>query len=362
MQPTRFDLPRAMLQVLAIGALILSTLWIVSPFLMAVTWATTIVVATWPLLLGLQGMFGGRRAPAVAVMTLALMLVLVIPLSFGIEALLSNTGQIVEWSKSISTLQLPAPPGWVEALPLVGTKIAQQWQQAAALRPEEIAAHIAPYAQRVAVWIVGEVGSIGMLLVSFLLTVIVCAILYSNGEAAALGVRRFARRLAGARGEEAVCLAAQAVRGVALGVIVTAALQTTLAGIGLAVAEVPFTSLLVPLTFVLCIAQIGPFLVLLPVTFWLYSTSGAAWGAGFLVWSLVCGLMDNFVRPVLIRRGADLPLLLIFSGVIGGLIAMGVIGLFIGPVVLAVAYTLLADWVSDGDDVARPESPTTMDV
>lgn len=353
MQPTGFDLPRAMLQVLAIGILLLSTLWIVSPFLVAVTWATTIVVATWPLLLALESLLGGRRGPAVAVMTLALMLILVIPLAFGIDALVTNSGQIVEWSKSIATLHIPAPPGWVQALPLVGTKIAERWDQVAAMRPEEIAAQVAPYAQHFAMWIVRQVGSVGLLLVSFLLTVVVCAILYSNGEAAALSVRRFARRLAGEQGDEAVCLAAQAVRGVALGVIVTATLQTTMVAAGLAVAAVPFASILVALTFVLCIAQVGPILVLLPVTIWLWSTSGTMWGAGFLVWSLVCGLMDNFVRPVLIRRGADLPLLLIFSGVIGGLIAMGVIGLFIGPVVLAVAYTLLTDWISDGDDKAR---------
>lgn len=350
METARPDLPRALFQVLAIGVLIASTLWIVSPFLVAVTWATTIVVATWPLFLGLQAILGGRRGPAVAVMTLALVLLLVVPLSFGIDALVSNTDQILEWSKSIATLQIPAPPDWVQTLPLVGTQLSSQWQQLARMHPEQVAEHLVPYAQGVGLWIVHQGGSIGMLLVSFVVTVLVCAILYANGETAALGARRFARRLAGTPGEDAVCLAAQAVRGVALGVVVTAALQTTLVAIGLAVAAVPFASLLVALTFVLCIAQLGPLLVLIPVTIWLYMTSGTAWGVGFLVWSLVCGFMDNFVRPVLIRRGADLPLLLIFSGVIGGLLAMGVIGLFIGPVVLAVAYTLLREWVSAGED------------
>lgn len=357
MQPTRPDLPRAMLQVLALGFLIFSTLWIASPFLVAVTWATTIVVATWPLFLGLQHMLGGRRGPAVAVITLALVLLLVIPLSFGIDALVSNTDQIIEWSKSIATLQIPAPPDWVQTLPLVGAKIATRWGQVAQMNPDEFAGQLVPYTQAVALWIVDKGGSIGMLLINFLVTVVVCAILYSNGETAALEVRRFARRLAGAQGEEAVCLAAQAIRGVALGVVVTAALQTTLVAAGLAVAAVPFAPLLVALTFVLCIAQIGPLPVLIAVTIWLYWTSGAGWGVGFLIWSLLCGLMDNFVRPVLIRRGADLPLLLIFSGVIGGLLAMGIIGLFIGPVVLAVAYTLLTDWVSDGEDPGTPELP-----
>jgi predicted PurR-regulated permease PerM len=98
--------------------------------------------------------------------------------------------------------------------------------------------------------------------------------------------------------------------------------------------------------FILCIAQVGPTLVLIPVVFWVYSTSGGGWGTVFLVWAILCAVLDNFLRPMLIKRGADLPLLLIFTGVIGGLLAFGVIGLFIGPVVLAVAYTLLGAWVA----------------
>jgi hypothetical protein len=129
----------------------------------------------------------------------------------------------------------------------------------------------------------------------------------------------------------------------AVGYGVTAILQSTAAGIGLAVAGVPFAT------------------ILFPVVFWVYSKSGAAWGTIFLVWAIFCGTFDNFLRPLLIKRGADLPLLLIFAGVIGGLIAFGVIGLFIGPVVLAVAYTLLVDWVSAGDPSDQHgEPPSTL--
>lgn len=341
-----FDLPRAMLQVLAIGSLIASCFLIVQPFLVAILWASTIVIATWPLLTGLQSLLGGRRGLATAVMTFALLLVLILPLGFGIDTLATNSDQIVEWSKSLATMTIPQPPSWVESLPLVGTNLAERWQHAASLSPEQMAAVLAPYAQGAAMWIVREVGSIGMLVVSFLLTVVVCAILYSNGEMAADGVKRFARRLAGPQGEDAVQLAAQAVRGVALGVVVTALLQTTMVGIGLTVAGVPFASMIVALTFLLCIAQVGPIPVLVPTAIWIYQTSGPVWGGVFFAWALVCALMDNFVRPALIRRGADLPLLLIFSGVIGGLVSMGVIGLFVGPVVLAVGYTLLAEWVA----------------
>jgi predicted PurR-regulated permease PerM len=237
----------------------------------------------------------------------------------------------------------------VEAFPVVGSKIAARWRQLAAASPEEISARISPYAQRLILWFVAHVGSVGLLLVNFLLTVIIAAILYANGEAAARGAGRFARRLAGPRGENAVHLAGQAIRGVALGVVVTAILQSTAAGIGLAIAGVPFATILTAVIFMLCVAQIGPALVLIPAVIWVYSKSGVMWGTGFLVWAIFCATFDNFLRPMLIKRGADLPLLLIFAGVIGGLIALGVIGLFIGPVVLAVAYTLFVDWVSEGN-------------
>jgi predicted PurR-regulated permease PerM len=181
--------------------------------------------------------------------------------------------------------------------------------------------------------------------------------MYSNGETAVAGADRFARRLAGVEGAKVVQLAARAVRAVALGVVVTAILQTALAGVGLAIAGVPFAAILTALVFVLSVAQVGPALVLIAATIWVYETRGPVWGTGFLAWSIVCSTFDNFVRPVLIKRGADLPLLLIFAGVIGGLIAFGVIGLFIGPVVLAVAYTLLVDWVSEGEPHAEQDPP-----
>ena len=340
------DIARTTFQLLALGALIASSFWIVRPFLMALTWATMIVVATWPLLLHAQARLGGRRGLGVAVMTIALLLILVVPLYFGIAAIVENAHRIGDWSKSLATLAIPQPPAWVATLPLVGPKLAGRWQELAAAAPEEVSARLAPYASELVMGFVSQVGNIGLLVVQFLLTVIIAAILYANGEAAARFADHFARRLAGPQGENAVHLAGQAIRGVALGVVVTAILQTTAAGIGLVVVSVPFAAILTAGIFILCVAQIGPGLVLIPAVVWVYSTRGAVWGSGFLVWAIFCGTFDNFLRPMLIKRGADLPLLLIFTGVIGGLLAFGVIGLFIGPVVLAVAYTLLLDWVS----------------
>jgi predicted PurR-regulated permease PerM len=352
------DLARTALQLLALGVLIASSFWILRPFLVALTWACMIAVATWPLLLRAQAWLGGRRSLAVASMTIALLLILVVPLYLGIVTLVENANRIADWSKSLTTLTVPLPPAWVEGVPVVGAGLAGRWQELVAAGPEEVAARISPYASRLALWFAGQVGSIGLLLVQFLLTVLIAAILYANGEAAARGADRFARRLAGAQGESAVHLAGQAIRGVALGVVVTAILQSTAAGIGLVVVGVPFAPILTALIFMFCVAQLGPALLLIPAVIWVYLTLGAVWGSGFLVWAIFCSTFDNFVRPMLIKQGADLPLLLIFAGVIGGLIAFGVIGLFIGPVVLAVAYTLLVHWIAQGTPSDEPGPPT----
>jgi predicted PurR-regulated permease PerM len=202
------------------------------------------------------------------------------------------------------------------------------------------------------------------MLLHFLLTVVIAAILYATGETAAKGVRRFARRLAAERGEASVVLAGQAIRAVALGVVVTAIVQSAAAGLGLLVSGVPYAGVFTAIIFIFCIAQLGPILVLAPAVGWLYWSGDAVWGTVLLVWTLLVGALDNVLRPILIKRGADLPLLLIFAGVIGGLIGFGIIGLFVGPVVLAVTYRLLESWVADIDRVrtnAAPEVTTVVE-
>jgi len=155
----------------------------------------------------------------------------------------------------------------------------------------------------------------------------------------------FGRRLAGDNGERVVLLAGASIRAVALGVVGTALVQTVLAGIGLAAAGIPLAGFLTALVLLFCIAQVGPMVVLVPAVIWLFWNERTGWGIALLVWSLVVGTLDNVLRPYLIRKGANLPLLLIFAGVIGGLIAFGVIGLFVGPVVLAIVYMLLQQWL-----------------
>lgn len=357
MTETRGDLARIVLSVIFLGGLIGGSLWVLQPFLGALIWAVMIVIATWPIMLKLQSLLGGRRGAAVGVMTVALLAALVVPLVWLAQAALERAGDVPALATKIADARLPPPPQWLGNVPVVGDRALEIWDRVASQRVDELLAKAAPYVREVVTWFGRQAGSIGLVLVQFVLTVVLCAVLYSGGESWAAWTRRFSRRLAGDRGDRVTVLAAQAIRGVALGVVVTAILQSVLGGIGLAIAGVPFASALTAVMFVLCIAQIGPILVLLAATAWVYSQAGAGWGTFLLVWSLVVGLMDNFVRPALIKRGADLPFLLIFSGVVGGLVAFGIVGIFVGPVVLAVAYTLLSDWVEEEGGVPAEPAP-----
>jgi len=347
--PPARDLARITLAVLSIGVLIVASLWVLQPFLGATIWATMVVVATWPIMLAVQKRLGGRRWAAVTVMTLAMLLLLVVPLVVAIVTIVDHKDDIANWTASIATANVPPPPDWVERVPLLGSKIATEWRQLAATSSEELAAHAAPYVRKVLAWFAAQAGTFGLMLLHFLLTVVITAILYATGETAATGVRRFGRRLAGDQGESSVILSGQAIRAVALGVVVTAIVQSAAAGIGLAVTGVPYAAVFTAVIFILCIAQIGPILVLVPAVVWLYWSGDAGWGTVLLVWTILVGALDNVLRPILIKRGADLPLLLIFAGVIGGLISFGIIGLFVGPMVLAVTYRLLEAWVAEID-------------
>ena len=352
-QPER-DLTRIVLAVLFLGALIAASLWILQPFLGALIWAVMIVIPTWPAMLALQRYAGGRRWAAVTVMSVLLLAILVAPLFAAIGTVVSHLDDFGRWAKELRDVKLPPPPAWLAGLPLVGERAAAMWRDTAARGVESLAAEAQPYAREVIRWLAVHVGTVGGLFLQFLLTVIAAAVLYAHGEGAAAGALRFGARLAGEQGESAMRLSAQAIRGVALGVVVTALLQALIAGIGLAIAGVPFTALLTAAVFLLGVAQIGGGVVLALPVIWLYWSGSPGWGTFLLVVAIIVTTADNVVRPVLIKRGADLPLLLIFVGVIGGLVAFGLIGIFVGPVVLAVGYTLLRAWLGLGATSSPP--------
>jgi predicted PurR-regulated permease PerM len=346
--PSQRELPRIVLAVLAILLMIVAALWIMRPFLLAIVWATMIVVATWPLMIGIQRRLANKRALAVLVMCTLLVMFLVVPLSMAVITLAGSIEDLPALMEALKTFRLPQLPDFIAGLPLVGDRIAQVYHDLASAGSEALLARASPYGTQIAKWLVSEAGSIGYMGIQFLLTVVICAIMYAQGEEAADGLRRFGYRLAGDRGDDVVVLAGRAIRSVALGIGVTAIVQTVLAGLGLGLAAIPFAGILTAIILLLCLAQVGPMLVLVPAVIWLYYKDHTGAAIVLLVWTVIVGSLDNIIRPILIRKGADLPLLVIFAGVIGGLLTFGIIGLFVGPVVLAVTYTLLRDWVASG--------------
>ena len=305
------------------------------------------MVATWPVMLRVQHRLWNRRGLAVAIMTLALLLVFVVPFWLAITTIIDNFDRIVEWGTSVKSFKLPPAPQWLVGVPLFGERAAQFWESVAVSGIEPLVAKAEPYAGGAASWFVAALGGLGIVFVQFVLTVIIAAIMYVGGERAATAAQHFGHRLAGERGKQSVLLAGQAIRSVALGVVVTAVAQSVLGGIGIAIAGVPLAAVLTALMFMLCIAQFGPLPVLVPVVIWLYWSGQSGWGTFLLVWTIVVGSLDNILRPILIRKGAHLPLVLLLAGVIGGLIAFGLVGIVLGPVVLAVGYTLLQSWMAD---------------
>jgi len=338
-----------------IAVLVAAAAWIVSPFLVATVWATTIVVVTWPALLGLQARLRGSRAAAVTVAIVLLLLLVVVPLTLAIAAIAIHADGLVARLGTVASLRLgPAPP-WLAELPLVGARLALGWNDVAGAGADDVWRRLSPHAGALTAWLVGRIGNFGFQVVQFLLTLVLSAFLYAHGEALAAAVHQTARRLWGEPGETLVDLTKRSIRGVALGVGLAAAIQSALAGLGLAVAGVPFAGLLTALLFLLCLAQVGMLVLLVPIVVWVFWSGDVQAGTLLLAWSVAVSVLDQFLRPVLVGRHADLPPLLIFIGVVGGLVAFGLLGVVVGPVVLAVAYTLGTRWLH-----GTPQSPTSV--
>ena len=349
----RTDLTHTTLSVLFLILLAGGTIWVLSPFLTAILWAVIVSVAMWPILLHLERMLGGRRRLAVAIITVALMLVVFAPLTAAVITIVDAAWRVTAGIESSDLIQVPPPPPWLATVPILGERLSSEWIRFAALDPQQQLAMVRPYAQTALQWFAVQAGGLGLLLLQFVLTAVISALAMANGEGVRDWILRFAERLAGQRGHEAAVLAARTIRGVVLGVVGTALVQAAIGGAGLFISGVPAAPLLTAVTLFLCLAQLGPILVLVPSVAWLFWSGHTVAGSVLGVITLAAGTLDNIVRPVLIKRGANLPLVLIFAGVLGGLIAFGVVGLFVGPVVLAVAYTLLNRWL-DATPPARP--------
>ena len=346
------DVVRTTLSLMLIGVLTGAGLWVLKPFLVAAVWAAMTVIATWPIMQFFERKLWHSRGLAAGVMTVLLLLLFLVPFCLVIMQIVGNADEITNWIKSLRNFATPEAPGWLKGLPYFGARLATRWQEILAAIPGEVRSRLLPHVGGLLKWFVGQVGSLGALLVDFLFTLIIAAVLYLKGDSAAAGVRLFARRIAGPRGEDAAWLAAQAIRAVAAGVVVSAIVLAAFTYIGLIIVGIPCAVLLAGVSFLLSLAQLGVLPVLLPGTLWLYWRGESGWAALLLVWTIFASALDHLLRPVLIKRSGNLSLLLILPGVVGGLVAFGLIGIFIGPMVLAVTYTLLEAWVKDDRDIS----------
>lgn len=322
---------------------------IVAPFLPALIWSTFIVVSLWSPLEKITGRLGGRRKLVGVLLGVTIAALLIVPGARVVDALIGSGPRLQAIFDQLVVGDLAVPPQWVADLPLIGAHVARVWGGVFA-GTVPIAAELKSIVPAVLGWVAAGGLAIGSAALQFLLVAIACGITYSSGEASAVLARRFAERIGGMNGLEALDIATRVIRAVSLGVVGTALIQAALATLGFWVAGVPAAVLLGAIALILCIAQIGPILVWVPVCIWLYSTGDETTAIALAVWSaLVVQGIDNILRPLLISRSARLPLLVMLIGVLGGLVAVGLVGIFIGPTLLAVGHALLLRWLSPSE-------------
>jgi len=349
-----------------LGVIFLILAWclqIVTPFIGLVAWGAIIAVAIYNPFLKLVEKLGGRKKLAVtlvAVVSIAAVLIPVISLSSSmIESATTIGGQIESGDISISP-----PSESVREWPLIGEKTYALWNQASV----DLSALLNKYPDQVTTVgkkMIGAAKGVGAGVIQFIISMLIAAAFLSGAESAGVAMRRLATRLAGERGEPLLELSTATIRSVAVGVIGIAFIQAVLGGLGMMFAGVPAAGLLAIVILILAIAQLPPILVLLPVIFYVFSVESTTVAVIFMIWSILVSMSDAVLKPIFLGRGVDAPMLVILLGAIGGMITSGIVGLFIGAVILALGYKLFQVWVQWGDPVdeddAGADSPVTQD-
>jgi predicted PurR-regulated permease PerM len=331
-----------------LGLLAILVYWsfvLVRPFIPVLLWSMVLTVALYPPYDWLSAHLGGRPKLAAATITVIILAIIIGPvtwLGFGlVDGLQDLADQI-----GAGTLAIPSPPEGVKDWPIVGGQIYTLWDQAstnlqAALR--ELAPHLKPLAGPMLAF----AGSAGFGTLKFVAAVAISGFLYHYGPPLVVAIRRIQARLVAQRSQDFVALAGLTIRTVAQGVIGVAVLQSLLAGIGLKLAGVPHAGLLAFAVLLLAVLQIGSAVVLIPVIIWIWATKDFVVALPLTIYLLIVGLADNILKPMLMGRGLNTPMLVIFIGVLGGMLAHGLLGLFVGPIILAVTWELTMAWIRE---------------
>ena len=331
-----------------ISLLALLVVWcfnIVKPFIQPVLWAAIFAVALYPLFLKFQSMLGGREKMTATLMTLLALAVLIIPSIMLSESLIESSKTLTEEIKA-GTLTIPPPSEKVKDWPLIGKKLDKAWSLASTNLGEALQ-KFRPQLEAGGKKLLSVAAGVGVGVLQFVISIIIAGALFVSARSGGKSIETIAGRILGEKGgRDFVGISCATIRSVAQGVLGIALIQSILAGIGLAVMGVPFAGLWALLVLLVAVAQLPPWLVLGPIIVYVFSVAATVPAIIFMIWSLVVSFLDMVLKPLLLGRGLDTPMLVILLGAIGGMIYSGIIGLFIGAVVLAVAYELFMKWLT----------------
>jgi predicted PurR-regulated permease PerM len=351
---------RAIEAAIRIGLIFLLVIWcfnIVRPFVLLVLWGAILAVAVYPLFEKLQSVLGGRKKLAATLMTLTALAMLVTPSVMLSGSAIENSQTLASQMKE-GTLRIPPPSDKVQTWPLVGEKLYTAWS----LASTNLSAALSKYKEQlteVAKWVLGAAAGAGAVLLQFIVSIIIAGALLVYAKSGTDAVVRVTARLVGEEGgEKLAAMAGATIRSVAQGVLGVALIQAALAGIGLIVIGVPYAGIWTLLVLFLAIIQLPTILILGPIIVYVFTITTTVPAVLFMIWSLLVGVSDSFLKPLLLGRGLDVPMLVILLGAIGGMVLSGFIGLFVGAVVLAVGYKLFMLWLNEGREVASDVAGT----
>jgi predicted PurR-regulated permease PerM len=333
-----------------LGFLIYWSYVLVRPFIPVLVWSIVLAVALAPVHSWLALRLGGRRGVAAVLLTVLMLLVIIGPATWLAMSLFDALRAIAE-RVAAESLTVPPPPASIKSWPLIGQQVFDLWQLAYTNLSSALV-RITPYLKPFGSTLLGMATSAGTGVLTFFASVIIAGFLFVPGPALVRGIRAFAEHVFSERGEEFVALAGATIRTVSRGVIGVSVVQALLAGIGFLAADVPAAGLLTFLVMTLGIIQIGATPIIIPAIIWAWMTMDTMAAVLFTAYMVPVNLVDNVLRPLIMGHGLRTPMLVILIGVLGGTIAHGIVGLFVGPVVLAVAWELLAAWMRD--DKAEP--------
>jgi predicted PurR-regulated permease PerM len=340
----------ATIRIAVLGLLFVWCFQILRPFAVPIIWGIIIAVALHPAHGKLVKLLGGRRGLAAALLTVAMVLLLLVPAALLTETLVSGVESAVAGLRE-GTLTIPPPPAEIEHWPIIGAPVYGLWDLAST-NLEKAIAQIGPQLKMVGGWFLSAIGEAGVVMLMFLVSLIVAGVLLAHGEESARAARRLAARLAGEQGEEFVGIAEKTVQSVALGILGVAVIQSLLAGLGLLIAGIPGAGLWALVCLLLAVMQIGPLPVMLLAAIYMFATRDTTPAVLFAIWAVVVVLSDNLLKPLLLGRGVQVPMLVILLGALGGFITSGIVGLFVGAVVLTLGYRLFLAWLEGGGEKA----------